>query len=117
AGGDRTVSDTDAEDGAEVTLDGSLSTATDGNIVSYRWSRFAADETEIELGTSNTPTLTVRLPNGENLIRLVVTDDTGQESSDTAFITVADGPAITTLSDIPNLTPNQRRIAQALDRV
>ncbi|HEY0939144.1 MAG TPA: autotransporter domain-containing protein [Steroidobacter sp.] len=117
AGGDRTVSDTDAEDGAEVTLDGSLSTSTDGAIASYRWSRFLADETEVELGTSNTPTLTVRLPNGENLIRLVVTDGTGRESSDFALITVSEGPAITTLSDIPNLTPNQRRIAQALDRV
>lgn len=117
AGGDRTITDTDAEDGAEVILDGSLSTATEATIVSYRWSRFASDETEIELGTSNTPTLTVRLPTGENLIRLVVTDSNGLESSDTAFITVSEGPAVTSLSDIPNLTPNQRRIAQALDRV
>lgn len=114
AGGDRTVTDTDAEDGAEVILDGSLST---GNIVSYRWSRFTEDETEVELGTSATPTLTVRLPNGENLIRLRVTDSAQRENSVTVVITVSDGPAITTLADLPNLTPNQRRVAVALDRI
>lgn len=117
AGGDRTVSDTDVEDGAEVTLDGSLSTDTDGTIATYRWSRITDDETEVELGTSANPTLTVRLPNGENLIQLVVTDSAGLQSSDTAVITVGEGPAVTTLSEIPNLTPNQRRVALALDRI
>jgi outer membrane autotransporter protein len=117
AGGDRTVEDTDAEDGAEVTLDGSLSVDPDGTIVSYRWSRILPDESEVVLGTSTAPTLTVRLPNGENYIRLVVTDNTGLESSDYAVITVSDGPVVSSLSDIPNLTPNQRRVAQALDRI
>jgi uncharacterized protein YhjY with autotransporter beta-barrel domain len=117
AGGDRNVSDTDSDDGADVTLDASLSTDTDGAIANYRWSRIIDGETEIELGTSAAPTLQVRLPNGENFIRLVVTDNAGLQSSDTAVITVSDGPAVTTLSDIPNLTPNQRRVAQALDRI
>lgn len=117
AGGDRNVSDTDAEDGALVTLDGSLSTDADGAIASYRWSRIEGGESEIELGTSAAPTLQVRLPSGENFIRLVITDNAGLQSSDTVVITVADGPAVTTLSDIPNLTPNQRRVALALDRI
>jgi outer membrane lipase/esterase len=116
AGGDRTVSDTDAEEGALVTLDGSLSTDSDGTIVSYQWFRIEND-TEVELGSSASPTLQVRLPNGENLILLVVTDNTGLESRDSAVITVTDGPAVTTLSEIPNLTPNQKRVAQALDRI
>lgn len=117
AGGDRSVSDTDAEDGADVTLDGSLSTDADGAIATYRWSRIVGGESEVELGTSAAATLQVRLPSGENFIRLVVTDNAGLQSSDTAVITVADGPAVSTLSDIPNLTPNQRRAALALDRI
>jgi outer membrane autotransporter protein len=117
AGGDRSVADTDTEDGAIVTLDGSLSTDTDGAIASYRWSRITDGETEVVLGTSAAPTLQVRLPNGENFIRLLITDNAGLQSDDTVVITVADGPAITSLSDIPNLSPNQRRVAVALDRI
>lgn len=117
AGGDRTVSDTDVQDGAEVTLDGTMSTDSDGTIASYRWSRIVNGDSEVDLGTSAAPTLQVRLPNGENFIRLVVTDNAGLQSSDTSVITVAEGPAVTTLSDIPDLTPNQRQVALALDRI
>lgn len=117
AGGNRNVEDTDAEDGANVTLDGSLSTDADGAIVTYRWSLITDSESETLLGSSGSPTLQTRLPNGENLIQLLVTDNVGLQSSDTVTITVADGPVITTLSDIPNLSPNQRRVAQALDRI
>jgi uncharacterized protein YhjY with autotransporter beta-barrel domain len=117
AGGNRNVEDTDTEDGANVTLDGGLSTDADGTIVTYRWSRITDGETETLLGSSGSPTLQTRLPNGENLIQLLVTDNVGLQSSDTVTIMVADGPAITTLSDIPNLSPNQRRVALALDRI
>lgn len=117
AGGDRSVPDTDREDGEDVTLDGSLSTDADGQIVTYRWSRITDGETETVLGTSNSPTLQARLPNGENLIQLLVTDNAGLQASDTVTITVAAGPVITTLADLPNLSPNQRRIALALDRI
>jgi uncharacterized protein YhjY with autotransporter beta-barrel domain len=85
--------------------------------VTYRWSRITEDETETLLGTSNSPTLQTRLPNGENLIQLVVTDNAGLQAADTVLITVAAGPVITTLADIPNLSPNQRRVALALDRI
>jgi hypothetical protein len=117
AGGDRNVEDTDTEDGADVTLDGSASTDTDGQIVTYRWTLITDSETQTLLGESATSTLQTRLPNGENLIQLLVTDNVGLQSSDTVTITVADGPTITTLSDIPNLSPNQRRVALALDRI
>lgn len=116
AGADRSIGDTDREDGEDVTLDGSLSTDADGQIASYRWSRIA-DDVETELGTSSSPTLQARLPNGENLIQLIVTDNAGLQASDTVTITVAAGPVITTLADLPNLSPNQRRVALALDRI
>jgi uncharacterized protein YhjY with autotransporter beta-barrel domain len=117
AGADRSVADTDREDGEDVTLDASLSTDADGQIATYRWSRITDGETETELGTSSSPTLQTRLPNGENLIRLLVTDNSGLQASDTVTITVDAGPVITTLADIPNLSPNQRRVALALDRI
>ncbi|MBL8271197.1 PKD domain-containing protein, partial [Steroidobacter sp.] len=117
AGGDRTVADTDNEAGEDVILDGSLSTDADGAIATYRWTRIVDGETQELLGTSGSPTLQVRLPDGENFIQLVVTDNAGLQSSDSVIITVADGPLITSLSDIPNLTPNQRRVAVALDRI
>ncbi|MGH8240758.1 MAG: autotransporter outer membrane beta-barrel domain-containing protein, partial [Steroidobacteraceae bacterium] len=48
-------------------------------------------------------------------ILLVVTDNAGIVSSDIAVITVAAAPPETVLSEIPNLTPNQRRMANKLD--
>lgn len=117
AGADRVIEDTDGEDGEDVVLDGSLSTDTDGTITTYTWSQIVDGETEVALGTSAGPTLQVRLADGDNDIRLVITDNTGNQASDRVVITVSEGASITTLSDIPNLTPNQRRVAQALDRI
>ena len=117
AGGDRNIADTDNQDGEDVTLDGSLSSDADGTIVTYRWSRITDGEMETLLGTSSSPTLRARLPNGENLIQLLVIDNAGLQAADTVTITVAEGPVITTLADLPNLSPNQRRVALALDRI
>lgn len=117
AGADRTVADTDDEEGEDITLDASLSTDADGAIVSYRWSRIAAGQTEVLLGDSESPTLQVRLPDGDNSIQLLVTDNSGLQSSDSVTITVSGGEVITTLADLPNLSPNQRRVALALDRI
>ena len=50
-----------------------------------------------------------------NEILLVVTDNAGRASTDTVIITVAAPPPETVLSEIPNLTPNQRRMANKLD--
>ncbi len=114
AGPDRNIPDSDGEPGESVTLDGSASTDTDGTLASFTWSRqINVEQTEL-LGTGQT--LTVRLPDGANDIILVVTDNAGIPSVDTVTITVADGAAgDVVLSEIPNLTPNERRMANKLD--
>jgi outer membrane autotransporter protein len=115
AGPDRNIPDSDGEPGENVTLDGSASTDSDGSIVSYEWSRsISPDEFEV-LGTGTSPTLNVRLPDGANDILLVVTDNTGIVASDTVTITVATAPLDVVLSELANLTPNQRRMANKVD--
>lgn len=113
AGPDRNIPDSDGEPGESVTLDGSASSHPDGTIVLYEWFRRIDGETTVALGTGQT--LNVRLPDGPNEITLVVSDDGSGVASDIALITVAAPPAEVDLSDIPNLTPNQRRMANKLD--
>jgi outer membrane autotransporter protein len=113
AGPDQTLSDTDRQPGENVTLNGSASTDSDGTIASYVWSRIVDAETIEQLGTG--VTLTVRLPDGNNDVRLLVTDNEGNTSTDSVVITVAAPSPATILSEIPNLTPNQRRMANKLD--
>lgn len=117
AGADRTIEDTDHEQGEDVTLDGSWSVDSDGTIVDYAWSRIEG-ETVAALGNGPSPTLRTRLPDGDSVIQLVVTDNSGGTGSDTVLITVNEGkPAITELGDLPGLTPNQKNVADALDRI
>lgn len=113
AGADRTIPDSDGEPGESVTLDASASNDPDGTIVSYEWSRLVDAETSELLG--NGATLTVTLPDGANQITLVVTDNAGRVSTDQVVITVGVPPEEVELSDIPNLTPNERRMANKLD--
>lgn len=113
AGPDRNVPDSDGQPGESVTLDGTGSTDTDGTIASYEWARQIDSDTIEVLGSGQQ--LTVTLPDGANDIRLRVTDNAGNASADFAVITVAAPPAETVLSEIPNLTPNQRRMASKLD--
>lgn len=80
AGADRTVNDTDGEDGESVTLSGSA-TDPDGEIASYEW--FLGERS---LGTG--ATLTTRLANGTHDIRLVVIDDTELTDEDEVRIIV-----------------------------
>lgn len=113
AGADRNVADTDGQPGESVVLDGTASTDPDGTIVTYAWTLFISGEQTQFLG--NGATLTVTLPDGTNNIGLVTTDSAGLTSADFVTITVATAPPETVLSDIPGLTPNQRRMAQKLD--
>jgi outer membrane autotransporter protein len=113
AGPDRTIPDSDGQPGESVTLDGTASTDPDGPIALYEWFRRIDVETTEPLGTG--PTLTVRLPDGVNEIELIVSDNGSGVASDTVLITVAEAPAEVDLSDIPNLTPNQRQMASKLD--
>lgn len=115
AGGDRNIPDSDGQPGESVTLNGSASTDTDGTIATYEWLRRVDVETFDTLGTGQT--LTVTLPDGENEILLVVTDNAGNTNADTVIITVAVPPPETVLSEIPNLTPNQQRMANKLDNM
>jgi uncharacterized protein YhjY with autotransporter beta-barrel domain len=115
AGADRVIADTDSEDGEDVVLDGSTSVDPGGTIVDYAWSRVDGETTE-SLGNGQSPTLRTRLPNGEHTIQLVVTDNEGNTASDTVLISV-NAVIVTDLGDLPGLTPNQKQVGDALDRI
>ena len=93
AGADRTVSDDDLDDAADVTLDGTGS-SDDGSIASYTWSEAGS---QIATGVSPTVSLDV----GAHTILLTVEDDKGAADTDTVVVMVlpqdddADGMADT----------------------
>jgi outer membrane autotransporter protein len=114
AGPDRDIPDSDGQPGESVVLNAAGSNDPDGTIVSYEWFRVVGGEEPNEpLGTGQTVTAT--LPDGRNDVILVVTDNVGLQAFDDAVITVAEAPPATELSEIPGLTPNQRRMAEKLD--
>ncbi|MCK5608989.1 hypothetical protein KAR91_44355, partial [Candidatus Pacearchaeota archaeon] len=79
---DQTVSDIDANGSEQVTLDGSASTDSDGDIVSWVWT----DESGNIIADGEI--VTVNLSVGVHTITLTVTDDGGLTDSDTVVITV-----------------------------
>jgi outer membrane autotransporter protein len=109
AGGNRTIADSDRTPGENVRLDGSASSDPDGTIVAYQW--FNAAQVLIASG----PTVDVRLPDGVSQIRLVVTDDRNATGSSTVTLSIATPPPRGTLESLPDLTPNERSVARALD--
>jgi outer membrane autotransporter protein len=108
AGADRTIADSDGETGEDVALDGTASSDANGTIVSYRWMR---NGLQIAAGGQTT----VRLPDGDNLLTLIVTDDDGNVASATLQIAVARPTFVAILSALPGLSENQRSIAVAMD--
>jgi uncharacterized protein YhjY with autotransporter beta-barrel domain len=108
AGPDRSVADTDANPGEDITLDGSGSTDADGVITTYQW---ALDGRPVATGV----TATMRLPDGVSAVTLTVVDDGGNSSSDAVQISVAAAPIVPVLSALPGLTPNQLSVAIAMD--
>ena len=110
AGPDRAIADTDRRPGERVTLDASGSSAPDGTITSYTWYRDDA-----VLGTGRVLP-NIELPDGQNTITLVVTDDRENTASDTVVISIAEPLQRRTLSEIA-LTPSQKQTARALDDV
>ncbi len=84
AGNDQTLTDNDNTGSEPVTLDGSLSSDTDGTIVSYLWSEGVTDLAP----ASASPTLNYNFPVGTHTITLRVTDDDGAQATDTVTITV-----------------------------
>ena len=107
-GGNRTIPDSDRVAGENVHLDGSTSSDPDGTIASYRW----FNQQQL-IGSG--PTIDVRLPDGDTVIRLEVTDDGGATGSSTATISVEVPSSRTSLQSLPGLTPNQHSVAVALD--
>ncbi|HWK73122.1 MAG TPA: autotransporter domain-containing protein [Povalibacter sp.] len=109
-GASRTIADTDGKPGEAVTLDGSGSTDLDGTIVSYQWLQ---GETTLGNGAvlSN-----VSLPDGENQITLVVTDNVGNTASASITLTIgtaSPAPKPSLVND--SLKPNAQSVARNLD--
>ena len=107
-GGNRTIPDSDRVAGENVHLDGSTSSDPDGTIASYRW----FNQQQL-IGSG--PTIDVRLPDGDTVIRLEVTDNGGATGSSTATISVEMPSSRTSLQSLPDLTPNEHSVAVALD--
>ncbi len=79
AGADQTVTDAEV-DGESITLDGSGSFDSDGNIVSYAWSWTGGSATGVNPS--------VNFDIGTYEVTLTVTDDDGDTDTDTVTITV-----------------------------
>lgn len=82
AGDSQTVTDEDGNGSENITLDGSASTDSDGEIVSYQW---IWNEGSV---TVTDPQTNVSLPIGENQVTLTVTDNEGLTHSDNTTVVV-----------------------------
>jgi thermitase len=82
AGADRAVTDNDGNGTESVTLNGSGSSDSDGNIVSYVW----RDEAATIVGTG--VAASVSLSAGAHTLTLQVTDNDGATATDTVVVTV-----------------------------
>lgn len=111
AGADQTIADSDREAGEIITLSG-VGTDPNGQPLSYQWSL----QSDPVLMLGDQATVTVRLPDGENLVSLRVQDPDGNAAVDTVLITVAAPTPRVSLAELPNLTANKRSVAVALDR-
>ena len=110
SGPDRRIPDTDSQEGEDVILDGSASAALNGRITTYQWIQAG-----VPIATG--ATATVRLADGNNLITLLIFDDSGESASDAIQISVGRALGRQSLSSLPNLTPNQHSLAKAMDAV
>jgi parallel beta-helix repeat protein len=81
AGADQEAYDNDQTDDEDVTLDGTASFDSDGEIVSYVWTEGAT-----QIATGANPTVT--LSEGTHTLTLTVTDNGGLTASDTVTVTV-----------------------------
>ncbi len=100
AGPDQNVIDTDNNGTEQVTLNGSLSTDSDGTISSYIWK-----ENNTQIASGQKPS--INLTAGQQIITLTVTDNNGATDTDTVTITVSAGdstpPNIVSVSSSDNL--------------
>ena len=111
AGGNRTIADTDGQPGEAVTLDGTASSdpAGESGIVSYEWT---SGDTSLGSG----PVLSdVQLPDGANLITLMVSTSRGTSASTTITITVGAAAPVSLVRE--GLSANQASVASNLDNL
>jgi len=99
AGPDQTVTDSDGLPGESVTLDGTLSTDSDGTITSYVWS-----EEGVQIATGPNPT--VSLGDGAHTVTLTVTDDDNATDTDDVAVTVA-APPVANTPPVADAGPDQ----------
>lgn len=119
-GGNRFIEDTDGEPGEDVLFIGSATDA-DGtvDVSTFQWTV----NNLIVPEASGIASPTIRLPDGENVVTLTVTDNEGASASTTVIITVGEAPAPENpglednLANNVSLTPNQRSVARAVDRL
>ena len=92
AGPDQTVVDTDALPGESITLNGTASQSSvpgQTQISSYVWTNAQG----VQIASGANPS--VRLPDGVNQIRLIITEDDGSSSSSSSTLTATDLVTIT----------------------
>ena len=94
AGADQSVTDADNNLSESVTLNGSLSSDSDGTITNYRWT-----EGPTQLATGGSNTAVVSLGVGVHTITLTVTDDDTATATDTVVVTVNAGEPPACASD------------------
>jgi chitodextrinase len=87
AGPNQTVADANANGNETISLNGSLSSDSDGTILSYIWT-----EGGLQIATGVTPSVTLSV--GIHNITLTVTDNDGKTNSDQVIITVTGLTAI-----------------------
>jgi outer membrane autotransporter protein len=111
-GQDRTIQDTDSIAGESVVLDASASTDADlGSVLTYEWRNAAGAALA---AASTTSQLTTRLPNGVNVLTLVVTDDSGDTQTDIATDTVT--ITVNDVSTLPVVNAGADRVIPDTDR-
>lgn len=93
AGTDMTELDADNSGVESVTLDGSGSSDSDGTIVSYSWT---VEGVQVATGVS----VDYAAPVGTTTVKLTVTDNSGDSSTDTVLVTVNEPPVIDVLDGI-----------------
>jgi len=88
--------DANVNEGEALTLDGSSSVDPDNAIVSYQWLELSASGVVFDDANSATPTFTAPLVSVDTTLqfRLTVSNDNGDQDSDTVSITVKDQPVM-----------------------
>ena len=111
AGGDRDIPDGDDQPGEFVPFEGSA-TDTGGpvDVATFRWSVNGTAVASADGQAS--PTLT--LATGANVVNLTATDAQGATGSDSVTVTIGEPNQI---SDLPDLTENQKSTAEATESV